>query len=131
APGSRNPQLSDPNTWLPTPPTHDELLALLATLQRQLSVALAKIVELEARLGKNSQNSSKPPSSDQPGTRPPQVRRGKARKRGGQPGHERRCAADPDHVDHVIPYRPATCEHCCADLAKGELTGSVINHYVY
>ena len=107
------------------------MVALVATLQQQLAVALAKIVELEARLGKNSQNSSKPPSSDQPGTRPPQVRRGKRRKRGGQPGHERRCAADPDHVDHVVPYLPATCEHCCADLAKGEWTGSVVSHYVY
>ena len=34
-------------------------------------------------------------------------------------------------MDHVVPYRPATCEHCCADLAKGALTGSVVNHWVY
>jgi transposase len=100
-------------------------------VRKELAAALAKIVELEARLGKNSQNSSKPPSSDQPGTRPAQVRRGKRRKRGGQPGHAGRFASEPDHVDHVVPYRPPTCEHCCADLAKGELTGSVVNHYVY
>ncbi len=94
-------------------------------------MALARIVELEARLGKTSQNSSKPPSSDPPGTRPPQVRRGKRRKRGGQPGHAARFAAEPAHVDHVVPYRPTTCEHCCEDLAKGALTGSVVNHWVY
>ena len=94
-------------------------------------MALAKIVELEARLGKNSQNSSKPPSSDQPGTRPVQAKRGKRRKRGGQPGHTARFAADPVHVDHVEQYRPPACGHCCADLATGELTGSVINHWVY
>jgi len=104
---------------------------MVATLQQQLSAALARIVELEARLGKNSQNSSKPPSSDPPGARPSQVKRGKRRKRGGQPGHAARFAADPDHVDHVVPYRPTTCGHCCADLAKGALTGSVVNHYVY
>jgi len=88
-------------------------------------------VELEARLAKNSQNSSKPPSSDPPGTRRPQVRRGKRRKRGGQPGHSGRFAADPKRVDHVKQYRPPTCEHCSTDLAKGELTGSVVNHWVY
>ena len=104
---------------------------MVATLQQQLAVALAKIVELEARLGKNSKNSSKPPSSDPPGTRPPQVKRGKRRKRGGQPGHAARFAAEPEHVDHVVPYRPTTCEHCRADLAKGALTGSVVNHWVY
>jgi transposase len=107
------------------------LVAQVATLQQQLAVALARIVELEAKLGKNSRNSSKPPSSDQPGTRPRQVRRGKRRKRGGQPGHERRLAADPDRVDHVRQYRPWTCGHCAADLANGELTGSVVNHWVY
>lgn len=94
-------------------------------------MALAKIVELEARLGKNSQNSSKPPSSDQPGTRPVQAKRGKRRKRGGQPGHTARFAADPVLVDFVKQYRPPACAHCCADLATGELTGSVINHCVY
>ena len=104
---------------------------MVVALRKELAAAQAKIVELEARLGKNSQNSSKPPSSDQPGTRPPQVRRGKRRKRGGQPGHAARFAADPDRVDHVEQYRPPTCEHCCADLAKGELTGSVVNHWVY
>lgn len=97
----------------------------------ELAAARAKIVELEARLAKNSQNSSKPPSSDPPGTRPPKGRPGKRRKRGGQRGHAARFAADPGHVDHVEQYRAPTCEHCSSDLTKGELTGSVVNHYVY
>jgi len=100
-------------------------------MRLELEAARAKVVELEARLAKNSQNSSKPPSSDQPGTRPPKVKRGKRRRRGGQPGHAARFAAEPDHVDHVEQYRPATCGHCSTDLAKGALTGSVVNHYVY
>jgi transposase len=100
-------------------------------LRAELTKAHAKIVELEARLAKNSQNSSKPPSSDPPGARPPKGGRGKRRKRGGQPGHPARFAAKPDHVDHVEQYRAPTCEHCSSDLAKGELTGSVVNHYVY
>ena len=100
-------------------------------MRAKLAAAEARIVELQARLGQNSQNSSKPPSSDMPGTRSPEVRRGKRRRRGGQPGHVGRFAAEPDHVDHVKQYRASTCKHCRADLAKGELTGSVVNHYVY
>ena len=42
------------NSKISTPPTYDELVAMVATLQQQLAGALAKIVELEARLGKNS-----------------------------------------------------------------------------
>ena len=34
-------------------------------------------------------------------------------------------------MDHVHQFRPATCEHCHAELAQGTLTGSVVNHYVY
>jgi transposase len=97
----------------------------------RLEVAEATIVELRAQLGRNSQNSSKPPSSDQPGARPPKVKRGKRRKRGGQHGHQRWLSADPSHVDEVKQYRAETCEHCEANLADGELTGSVVNHYVY
>ena len=104
-----------------------------------MAARLAKVeaenVELKARLGRNSQNSSKPPSSDQPGTRPPKPgrgKRGKRRKRGGQPGHLGRFAAEqPAHVDCVKQYFPTTCEHCHADLGKGKPTGSVVNHYVY
>ena len=34
-------------------------------------------------------------------------------------------------MDHVKQYRPSICKHCDADLADGELTGTVINHPVY
>ena len=102
----------------------------VATLRQQLAVVLANIVELEARLGKNYPDSSMPPSSDQPGTRPVQPKRGKRRKRGGQPGHTARFAADPVLVDHVKQDRPPACAHGCAALATGELTGSVINPWV-
>jgi transposase len=104
-------------------------------LQERLAKAEAEIVELKARIGRNSQNSSKPPSSDPPGTRPAKSKRrkrGKRGKRGGQPGHVARFAAEqPDHVDHVEQYRPTRCDHCQADLAKGKPTGSVVNHFVY
>lgn len=114
-------------------------MALVASLQerlRAMEVKLAAVeaenVELRARLGQNSQNSSRPPSSDMPGTRPPPPRKkGKKRRRGGQPGHVGRFAAEPDHIDEVKQYRALTCMHCDADLGSGTPTGSFVSHPVY
>jgi transposase len=96
-----------------------------------LAAARAENVELRARLAKNSQNSSKPPSSDMSRPTSTKGKRRKRRKRGGQRGHEARFAATPEHVDHVRQYVAKECQHCHADLAKGQPTGTCINHYVY
>jgi transposase len=108
------------------------LQAEVASLKAQLAAVQAENVELRARLNRNSQNSSKPPSTDPPGVRPsPGKHDKKWRKRGGQPGHQRRLPSEPEHIDHVKQYRPSTCKHCQTDLAKGRLTGTVLNHHVY
>jgi transposase len=72
-----------------------------------------RIRELEARLGQNSSNSSRPPSD------PPQVpARPKAspsgRKRGGQPGHRGafRALLPVGQVDEVVAVEPERCRHC-------------------
>lgn len=70
-----------------------ELEAENAELRSQLAAALARIAELEAKLGMNSSNSSMPPSSDKPWNKPklrPRIPSGK--KRGGQKGHKGRDA---------------------------------------
>lgn len=46
-----------------------------------------ELASLRERIGLSSPNSSKPPSSDGPGFKPPERRRGRCRKRGVQPGH--------------------------------------------
>jgi transposase len=127
----------DRNCAISAPPTYQELATLVAELQKELAAtrlelaaARAEIVELRAQLAKNSQNSSKPPSSDLPGTRAPKVKRRKGRKRGGQAGHQAHQAAVPDHVDHVQVTRAPCCENCQQDLTLAEPTGSV-SHYVY
>jgi transposase len=95
--------------------------ARIAELERQLALVLKRLevleaenAELKARLGQNSQNSSKPPSSDGPGVkRPPTNPTG--RKRGGQPGHggaERRLLSP----DEVIHHRPKKCRRCSQPL---------------
>lgn len=58
----------------------------IAELQASLRSALARIAELEAILGQNSHNSSRPPSSDGI-KKQPAFPRSSGKRRGGQPGH--------------------------------------------
>ncbi len=85
----------------------EQLLAIIRTLQ-------TKVAELEAKLGQNSLNSSKPPSSDGPAVKrsPPQAPSGN--KRGGQPGHPRqtRDLIPSDQCDHLADCLPAACRNC-------------------
>jgi transposase len=87
-----------------------ELEAKVVTLSQALEKALVRISELEAQLGRNSRNSSQPPSADPPGT-PRQPKNPTGRARGGQPGHKqhKRERLEPDEVVAVIPDR---CERC-------------------
>jgi transposase len=80
-----------------------------------------RIVDLERRLGRNSRNSSLPPSQDPPGAAP---RRGKGRsgrQQGGQPGHEGhgRPLLPAWAVDEVIEHWPARCR-CGHVFCAGE-----------
>jgi transposase len=87
--------------------------AALESLEATIAMLQERIRDLEAQLGRNSTNSSKPPSSDPPGV----VRRPKkptGKKRGGQkghPGHHRKRVAA-DRVDSVLMHRPQLCGHC-------------------
>jgi transposase len=87
------------------------VLALVDSLER-------RIASLEERLGKNSTNSSRPPSSDPPSVkrRPPAPATGK--KRGGQPGHRRhdRSLVPPEELRRVIDYKPQGCRRCGTEL---------------
>jgi transposase len=74
--------------------TDQVLLEEVATLRlghaamRAENAALQdRVRELEARLGENSSNLSRPPSSDPPLAPPRPKARPLGRKRGGQPGH--------------------------------------------
>ena len=88
----------------------DDLLALVAALQAENATLKARLAELERRLGLNSSNSGKPPSSD--GLKKParvtSLRDRSGKKPGGQKGHKGetlRQVADPDVViDHLYKY---------------------------
>lgn len=109
-----------------TPPNSslsvDSLLALIGELQarnlmleQQNALLLVRVADLERRLGLDSSNSSKPPSSDGPGQSPRRtqsLRERGGRKPGGQPGHPGKHLKPSERVDHTIMHRPATCGSC-------------------
>ncbi len=100
--------------WVTFPPTAQ---AVIVALAQRVTALEAVVRDLQARLGQNSSNSSRPPSSDPPQTpRPPSAATGRAR--GGQPGHvaHQRALVPPERVDRIVDHRPATCGHCAAPL---------------
>ena len=52
-------------------------------LRRQLPALATKLASLRERVGRSSRHSSRPPSCDGPGFKPPEQRKGSGRKRGG------------------------------------------------
>jgi transposase len=93
---------------------------LIATLQ-------ARVAELERRLGKDSSNSSKPPSSDGLGkpsrVERPAVERGERRRPGKQPGAPGAHLAQVATPDEVVEHLPDRCGGCGEDLAGAVVVG--------
>lgn len=106
----------------------DELLRGQSQLIAVLQVANAELAQrislLEARLDKNSQNSSQPPSSDAFVKPPPRsLRRKSGRKPGkgqGDPGFRLEPRADPDEVR---THAPVSCRGCGSGLQDAPVVG--------
>jgi transposase len=99
-------------TATPLPP---EIWAATPGAAQALIVALQeRIRDLEAKLGQNSSNSSRPPSSDPPQAPPRPKAPPMGRKRGGQPGHRGtfRRLLPVEEVDEVVVVVPEGCRHC-------------------
>lgn len=95
----------------------DELIRMLFPLIAEVRRLSARVAELEARLSKDSHNSSKPPSSDGLAKKSssPSVPSGK--KPGGQTGHAGKTLERSARVDTVIDHPlPQHCA-CGASLA--------------
>lgn len=93
---------------------YERELAQLREQVAQVNDLKAERAQLRERLGQNSSNSSKAPSSDPPQQPHPSPRQPTGHKRGGQSGHQgrgRKLKATA-HVDCVIDLRPASCSHC-------------------
>jgi transposase len=109
----------------------EALIAIIQALREQmegLKMTVAKqateIQSLRDQLAKNSQNSSKPPSSDglkKPRTR--SLRRKTGRRSGGQKGHKGHTLKQVEKPDHVEVHEALVCSHCAADLQSVESCG--------
>jgi transposase len=117
------------------------LLEELATLRLENAALRAenvllqeRIRELEARLGQNSSNSSRPPSTDPPQAPSRQKAPATGRKRGGQPGHRGafRALLSIEQVDEVVVVNPEACRHCEQPFPEtaGHRRGRVWRHQV-
>ena len=82
--------------------------------QRQIEQQRKRINDLEERVGKNSRNSSKPPSSDPPNVKKPPPKKQGQRKQGGQPGHagRGRQLKPLEEVDRLVVSKPTNCQKC-------------------
>ena len=97
-----------------------------ALLRKQLAQQERRIAELERRLGLNSSNSGKPPSSDGLGKKPrlPSSLRGKSgKKSGGQEGHKGDTLRQTDKPDIIQKHTAHSCAHCAAKLTAAMKTG--------
>jgi transposase len=113
-------------------PSYDELAALvaeqarvIAELRTRVAVLEAENAELKRRLGMDSTNSSKPPSSDSPFSKPApkSLRRRSGRKPGGQPGHPGSTLALVADPHERKRHEPGPCTGCGADLAAAPEVG--------
>jgi transposase len=101
------PPLPD-DLWAKTPPdVRAAILALVQTFEQ-------RVAALEARLNRNSSNSSKPPSAEPLHVKRRPPRPASRKRRGGQVGHERhtRELVPPKRLTSAIEIKPPTCTGC-------------------
>ena len=105
----------------------EHLIAQNALLVSERQVLLARVAELERRLGLNSSNSGKPPSSDGL-KKPPRVsslREPSGKKTGGQRGHPGETLCQAEKPDATIDHYPQACAGCGKPLTAGMAAGHI------
>jgi len=109
--------------WEKTPKSVQDLVL---ELLRRLQVLEAEVAKLREQVGRNSGNSSQPPSSDGPGVvvKKEVEKKQSGRKQGGQEGHpgaQRKLVAVKE-LKAEYDVKPATCRHCGEDLSGEDPT---------
>jgi transposase len=96
----------------------DAVIALISSLLEQIEKLEIRVKELEGQIGKNSRNSSKPPSGDGFGKKTKSLRVKSGRKTGGQPDHPGSTLEWSKEVDIVVEHKVEQCQSCASSLTE-------------
>jgi transposase len=116
----------------------DVVVAVLLRMDEQIQRLEQRVAKqderiAQRRLGRNSRNSSQPPSADPPSAPPRRGKDSSGRKPGGQPGHEGkgRPLLPAWAVDEVFEHWPERCD-CGHVFAAGErvVAGEPARHQI-
>src|SRR4029453_4872384 len=119
----KRPTIVPVEVWEQAPePVQVVMSAMVEYYEKGIPKLKAEVRELTARLNQNSQNSSKPPSSDGPHVKRKPPKPPSGRKPGGQPGHtpHQRALVPVDDVDQVIACKPEQCRRCGKPLTGSD-----------
>ena len=104
--------------------SREELLALVFVQAKAIDALTERVAELERRLGADSSNSSRPPSSDALWSKKPAKKRSSrarsGRKPGKQPGASSSSRSLIDDPDERLQIAPDRCKFCDASLVGAE-----------
>ena len=103
-----------------------EAEAFLASLMLRLEALEAENADLRRRLGLDSSNSSKPPSSDGLKKKPRvlgSLRKSRGRPSGGQKAHRGETLRQTAEPDRIVEHWADRCAHCQARLLAGSRVG--------
>ena len=92
--------------------------AVVRLLLQQNAKLQAEVAEFKSRLNRDPSNSSLPPSSVHPHAKPSKQSLRKAKRRGGQPGHDKheRALIPAEDCQKVVPCVPEECRKCGREL---------------
>lgn len=95
----------------------ESIRSYIRYLEDTIQQLQTRVHELEARLSKDSSNSSKPPSSDGLKRKPKSLRGRSGKKPGGQQGRIGKGLAQVSNPDMIVTHTPITCTGCGSDLS--------------
>jgi transposase len=119
----KRPAIVPVEVWEQAPEAVQVVISAMAEYyERRITQLEAEVRDLTARLNQNSQNSSKPPSSDGPHVKRKPPKPPSGQKPGGQPGHtpHQRVLVPVEQVDEVIPCKPPQCRRCGESLTGND-----------